>query len=468
MKAVDNRVNLISFGSEAETTSVYNALIQLGNRISPVNSQQWIGNRIANASGTSVLVLPTACLSDENLHEKILFKVSTSRYLAVFSYPITSEIQRVLEACQECCSWPCGQDELALRIQRMSPAPNTKDSEIPTSDKFDSGQWIELNLVGSSPVFRKALTFIKNCANCDAPVLIEGETGSGKEMVARATHYLSARRDYPFIPVNCGAIPDNLIENELFGHEKGAYTDAKQCQSGLIAEANDGTLFLDEIETLSIKGQVALLRFIEDQKIKPLGGKAYRKVNVRIISASNAPISELVKQGLFRQDLLFRLNLLQLRLPPLRERIPDIQCLAEYFMQKFRKQYQTPHKKLCPDTVEWMNHYQWPGNVRELENFIQRKFLLDVEPDFEEIENNQQSTERRKFIDRRVIFDLSLSFTAAKHSTITRFEQGYLAYLMERTSGNVSQAANMAQKERRALGKLLKKNNIDPAQYRAN
>ncbi|NOY71661.1 MAG: sigma-54 factor interaction domain-containing protein, partial [Gammaproteobacteria bacterium] len=140
----------------------------------------------------------------------------------------------------------------------------------------DFERWAKLNLIGSSPVFRKTLTLINNASSCDAPVLLEGETGTGKDMTARAIHYLGARRDHPFIPLNCGAIPDNLIENELFGHEKGAYTDAKQWQSGLIDQADGGTLFLDEIEALSLKGQVTLLRFIEDQKIKPLGGRVYK------------------------------------------------------------------------------------------------------------------------------------------------------------------------------------------------
>ncbi len=201
---------------------------------------------------------------------------------------------------------------------------------------METTAWKNLNLIGHSSIFLDTLLFINKASDCDAPVLIEGETGCGKEVAARAIHYLGCRKDFPFIPMNCGAIPDQLIENELFGHEKGAYTDAKQSQAGLTEQADGGTLFLDEIEALSTKGQVTLLRFIEDNVIRPLGATKSRKVNVRIIAASNVCLSELVAKGLFRQDLLFRLNLLHLNLPPLRNRKGDIQSLAEHFMQKYR------------------------------------------------------------------------------------------------------------------------------------
>ncbi|MDD5267133.1 MAG: sigma-54 dependent transcriptional regulator [Methylococcales bacterium] len=340
-------------------------------------------------------------------------------------------------------------------------------------NKFDmeTVAWKNLNLIGQSPIFLDTLSFIKKASNCNAPVLIEGETGCGKEVTARAIHYLGCRKDFPFIPMNCGAIPDQLIENELFGHEKGAYTDAKQSQAGLTELADGGTLFLDEIEALSIKGQVTLLRFIEDNVIKPLGAIKSRKVNVRIIAASNLCLSELVAQGLFRQDLLFRLNLLHLNLPPLRKRKPDIQPLAEHFMQKYRLQYQQPDKWFHPDAVAWMDDYHWPGNVRELENFVHRSFLLSEHPEITQtliIQQNAQSSSRRKLFERRLDFKFDVSFNEAKNRVIDHFEQCYLTRLISSSKGNVTQAADTAQKERRALGKLLKKHAINPVQYRGN
>jgi DNA-binding NtrC family response regulator len=333
--------------------------------------------------------------------------------------------------------------------------------------------WKNLNLIGQSSIFIDTLSFIKKTSDCNVPVLIEGETGCGKEVAARAIHYLGCRKDFPFVPMNCGAIPDQLIENELFGHEKGAYTDAKQSQVGLTEQADGGTLFLDEIEALSPKGQVALLRFIEDNMIRPLGATKSRKVNVRIIAASNVCLSELVAKGLFRQDLLFRLNLLHLNLPPLRKRKTDIQPLAEHFMQKYRCQYQQPEKKFHPNTVAWMNNYYWPGNVRELENFVHRSFLLSqdvtiIQADIYNDEDAQSYSRRRKLFERRQSFKFDASFNEAKNHAIAHFEQNYLTWLISSFKGNVTQAADIAQKERRSLGKLLKKHAINPNQYRSN
>lgn len=338
-------------------------------------------------------------------------------------------------------------------------------------NKCDFGKWTKLNLIGNSPIFLKSLAFIERCADHDVSVLIEGETGTGKELAARAIHYLSARRDYPFVPINCGAIPDNLIENELFGHVKGAFTDAKQTQSGLIANADGGTLFLDEIEALSVKGQVTLLRFIEEKKFKPLGAKAYQNADIRIIAASNAPLADLVKKGQFRQDLWYRLMLLQLRLPPLRERGTDIQRLGEHFMRRFRNQYHQPHRQLHQRTQKWMSIHPWPGNVRELEHFIHRQFLLTEEPWLCEENSETQLAESTNLPDRQadITLDLSflnLSFNEAKNSILSQFEQRYLIELITQAKGNVTQAAQMAQKERSALGKLLRKYHIDPARYR--
>jgi DNA-binding NtrC family response regulator len=331
--------------------------------------------------------------------------------------------------------------------------------------------WKNLNLIGQSSIFLDTLSFIKKASNCNAPVLIEGETGCGKEVAARAIHYLGCRKDYPFIPMNCGAIPDQLIENELFGHEKGAYTDAKQSQTGLTEQADGGTLFLDEIEALSSKGQVTLLRFIEDNVIKPLGAIKSRKVNVRIIAASNVCLSELVTQGLFRQDLLFRLNLLHLDLPPLRKRKIDIPPLAEHFMQKYRCQYQQPDKRFHPEAVAWMDAHHWPGNVRELENFVHRSFLLSEDTEIVQAgiqHDNTQSGSRRKLFERRQTFQFDTSFNEAKNHVINQFEQSYLTWLISHSKGVVTLAADTAQKERRALGKLLKKHDINPVQFRDN
>jgi DNA-binding NtrC family response regulator len=323
-------------------------------------------------------------------------------------------------------------------------------------------EFINLNMVGNSIVFQDVIGLIKKIANCDAPVLIEGETGTGKEVVARAIHYLSARRQHPFIPVNCGAIPDNLIENELFGHEKGAYTDAKKEQSGLVDQADYGTLFLDEVEALSAKGQVVLLRFFQDQQYTPLGSNRQKQAHVRIVAASNASLSKLVEQGLFRQDLLFRINIIPVLLPPLRERAEDIKLLAIHFLDRYQAQYKQQGKFFDSDTLSWMESYHWPGNVRELENIIHRALLLSEGPAIEiradpvwhadEFNNTKEGMPNST---------LAKGFNELKAQAIAEFEQRYLCGLIEQSGGNVTQAAKFAGKERRALGKLLKKYGID-------
>jgi DNA-binding NtrC family response regulator len=400
---------------------------------------------------------------------KAILATPLSRYLVIAPSPLTDDLSPILSVCDDYCRWPCDPPEFAFRLRRLS-ARHGKPPEAGQS-ALQTMVWKNLNLIGHSAIFHEALALITKASGCDAPVLIEGETGCGKEVAARAIHYLGCRKDFPFIPMNCGAIPDPLIENELFGHEKGAYTDATHSQAGLTAQAEGGTLFLDEIEALSTKGQVALLRFIEDHVVKPLGATKSRKVDVRIIAASNVCLSGLVAQGLFRQDLLFRLNLLQLNLPPLRRRKTDIPPLAEHFMQKYRCQYQQPDKRLHPNVLAWMADYNWPGNVRELENYVHRSFLLSQEAEIIPTaihHDDAPSGSRRKLLDRRQNFAIDASYQEAKNQAIDHFEQHYLTWLLSNTQGNVTQAADRAQKERSALGKLLKKHAINPGRFRGN
>ncbi len=320
---------------------------------------------------------------------------------------------------------------------------------------------IDLNMVGRSPAFLSVLNQIKKIAFCDAPVLIEGETGTGKELAARALHYIGSGRDYPFVPVNCGAIPDTLVESELFGHEKGSFTDAKKSHHGLIPQAEKGTLFLDEVEVFSKKGQVAMLRFLDDGCFRSVGSGELRQARVRVIAASNARLSDMVDQGGFRKDLFYRLNIIKIEMPPLCSRSGDIEVLAEYFLDKYRKQYKHFRKYLHPTAKEWMNRYCWPGNIRELENMLHREFLLS-EGDcikFGQVSNRQQERRKRIF-DRRMNPIMDFSFRDAKKVVIDDFEKKYLSRLLKAFDGNITLAAKHAGKERRALGKLIKKHNM--------
>ncbi len=321
-------------------------------------------------------------------------------------------------------------------------------------------------LIGESGAFQDMLTAIGKIAGYDATVLITGETGSGKELAARAVHYQGKRSDKPFIPVNCGALPDHLIENELFGHSRGAYTDARDSQTGLIAQAEGGTLFLDEVDALSPKAQVSLLRFLQDGSYRPLGGSRLESADVRILAASNVDLQALVEQDKFRADLHYRLNVMELVVPPLRARGDDAILLARHFIAEAACRYNMTRLDLHPDTLPWLLGQPWPGNVRELQNRIQREFLMCDGPNIL-IRQVVPESERRTKRDRRRLQTNTLNFNEAKQLTLEAFERNHLIRLMRESAGNVSQAARLAGKERRALGKLLKKYCIEPGYFRS-
>jgi len=316
-------------------------------------------------------------------------------------------------------------------------------------------------MIGNSSAFLTLLQKIAKIAHTDACILIEGETGVGKELTARAIHYQSARRSKPFVSLNCGAIPETLIESELFGHAKGAFTDAKTTRSGVISQADGGTLFLDEIDSLPCKGQVALLRFLQDRRYRPVGENIEQVSNSRVIVATNQPLQELVEHRAFRNDLMYRLNVLRLQIPPLRDRKSDIVMLARHFLKVYCECYHIPQKTLHSSSWVWMMGYSWPGNVRELESLIHRNVLLSEDQEIIVDECLPLPASEPTISS----MDDCLNFRDAKAHAIAEFEREYLQNLLKKTHGNVSAAARLACKERRTLGKLLKKYGIDKEIY---
>jgi two-component system response regulator GlrR len=313
-------------------------------------------------------------------------------------------------------------------------------------------------LIGSSPEIQAVVRQIEKIGGSDASVLLQGETGSGKELAARAIHGCSPRAAGPFVAVNCGAVPDGLIETELFGHGKGAFTDAKEARPGVIAQAERGTLFLDETDTLSPRAQVALLRFLQDLRYRPVGTCTEIACDVRIIAASNQDLQALADDGRFRRDLLYRLNIFELWIPPLRSRPSDVEPLARHFIRSFSRTYGIAPKRLHPATLEWLRRHDWPGNVRELENWVHRELLL---ADGGEIRPGDRRASGTSGEPRKISSDLR----TAKAQALAEFESGYLAAVLAEAHGNVTVAARLAGKERRAFGKLLKKYGIDKNHY---
>ena len=348
---------------------------------------------------------------------------------------------------------------------RMASPPNGVDG-VDGVDGMVQGE-----IVGESAVFLLTLAQIRRVAGSEAPVLIEGETGTGKELAARAVHYWGVRHTGPFVPVNCGALPDHLLEAELFGHERGAFTDAKLARRGLLAEAHGGTLFLDEVDALSAKAQVTLLRFLQDQRYRPLGSSRELHSNVRVVAATNQPLADALALGRFRADLMYRLKILHLVLPPLRTRYGDAERLARHFVAQLAAKYQLPPKTFDAPTLAWIHAAHWPGNVRELENWVHRELLMADGPTIRAApgEARHEPAQNPADVPAHVAapsggaatLTLINNFQRAKAEAVRRFEREYVLMVMRQTLGNVTRAAHLAGKERRAFGKLLKKHGID-------
>jgi two-component system response regulator GlrR len=315
-------------------------------------------------------------------------------------------------------------------------------------------------LIGESPQIGAVVRQIEKMARSHAVILIQGETGSGKELAARAIHCASSRAAGPFVAINCGAVPDGLIETELFGHGKGAFTDAREARPGVIAQARSGTLFLDETDALSAKAQVTLLRFLQDLRYRPIGTAQEIAADVRVIAASNQNLQTLVADGRFRPDLLYRLNIFELWIPPLRRRPEDIELLAKHFIDTFSGKYGIHAKRLHPATLDWLRQHDWPGNVRELENWVHRELLL---AEGDEIRGDAETNQAAVNAEAPPSPDLR----TAKARAIAEFESSYVSGVLARAHGNVTAAARMAGKERRAFGKLLKKYGIDKSRYQS-
>ncbi|MCU7835748.1 MAG: sigma-54 dependent transcriptional regulator [gamma proteobacterium symbiont of Taylorina sp.] len=263
--------------------------------------------------------------------------------------------------------------KLVQKSQNEAEIETDKEQAISTakpSDKIEEAT----RLLGNSTAMQQTNQLINKLSKSQAPVFISGESGTGKELAAKQIHYLSSRSDAPFVPVNCGAIPGELMESEFFGHTKGSFTGANKDKKGLFQTAHDGTLFLDEVADLPLSMQVKLLRAIQEKAIRPVGSPHEEKINVRIISATHKNLKQLVSDGDFRQDLYYRINVIELEMPPLRDRIDDIAPLAEFFLARFSDTKITYH--LSKDAINTLNHYSFPGNVRELENILERAVAL--------------------------------------------------------------------------------------------
>jgi two-component system, NtrC family, response regulator GlrR len=332
---------------------------------------------------------------------------------------------------------------------------NSYDAEVST--QYFSQALGREQMIGAAPTFLEAVRRIRLLAACDVGIMISGETGTGKELAARAIHYLSARTSGPFVPVNCGAIPLDLVENELFGHERGAFTGALGHKTGLIREADRGTIFLDEVDSLPLLAQVKLLRFLESKEYRALGSSKSLTADVRIIAASNANLDEALRTGRLRQDLYHRLNVVPLVLPPLGDRPGDILLLAQHFLRRYTSEFNKQSMSFSPETMRDLCLYHWPGNVRELQHVVERAVLLC---------DGRIIDSRHLLLGDAQETAIQGSFQELKAQVVSQFEQSYIRSLLSAYRGNITRAAKAAKKECRTFRALIRKHKIDVQRFK--
>jgi len=336
----------------------------------------------------------------------------------------------------------------ALDYQRLKTENVLLQKQLKTKYKFK-------NLIGDSEVMQRSFQFIEKIAATNSTVMICGESGTGKELVARAIHYNSDRKNEPMVPVNCGAIPEDLLESELFGYEKGAFTGALKTRIGRFELANGGTVFLDEIGDMSPALQVKILRVLQEHEFERLGGVKSIKVDIRVIAATHRDLEKAVKQGTFREDLYYRLNVIPFILPPLRERGSDIPLLANHFIGKFNIEKKQNINGISPEALKCLTRYHWPGNVRELENLMERLVILKGKGviEQEDLPEKLLGAEWSNAVPSMDIPDSGISFNTA----VSEFERELILRALKKTNWIKNRAAKLLQLKRTTLVEKMKK-----------
>lgn len=380
-----------------------------------------------------------------------------------------SEIREAVKAVKagavDYITYPLDPEEIWLVVNAFKEA-NAKNNELTyLRNRFWKTEWLDV-IHTHNPVMINIFETIQSVATTIANILLLGETGTGKGLLARLIHIHSNRNDKPFLSVHCGAIPDTLLESELFGHEKGAFTGAEKKKAGKFEIADGGTIFLDEIGTISSSAQIKLLQVLQDKTFSRLGGEDLVKSDVRIIAATNADLKELAAQGKFRKDLYYRLNVFPIVIPPLRQRPEDIPHMLEVFLKKLNQQYGKNIQKIQNDVIEALKRYMWPGNIRELENVIERAYILEktntlsprsfpleiISPDFTSAFLHESSP---------------LSLNEARRLALEDFEQMYVKNLIARNKGKINLSAKEAKITSRQLNRLMSRYRIDKSNYRS-
>jgi two-component system, NtrC family, response regulator GlrR len=371
----------------------------------------------------------------------------------VNSVPAESILHLLDQGFSDFVVMPFRREDILPRAVRLVQRASSQNTSGILTVKFGLNQ-----IVGKNVSISTLLHKISVVAKCDATVLIYGETGTGKELCARSVHYLSPRANKAFVPVNCGAIPTELFENEFFGHERGAYTNAMTAEFGLIHEAEGGTIFLDEVDSMPPQAQVKLLRFLQEKEYRAVGSRRTRPADVRVIAALNVDLDEALSSRRLRKDLFYRLNVVSFKLPPLRERSDDIPSLAAHFLEKYSTEFNKHSFTLSQEAIAALMAYEWPGNIRELEHVIQRAVAL----------SDGGVIGKSDLCMPQVEAVAADSFNATKAAVIANFERAYILRLLRTYQGNITRAAQAASKHRRAFWQLIRKYHIDVREFKTD
>jgi DNA-binding NtrC family response regulator len=322
------------------------------------------------------------------------------------------------------------------------------------------------DFIGSGPAMQKVFTRIDQVAATDVDVLILGETGTGKELVARSIHDRSHRANEAFVAVDCGAIPENLLESEFFGHERGAFTGADSRRIGLLEHANGGTFFLDEVGELPLLLQAKLLRSLQERKLRRVGGRDEIAIDIRVIAATARHLEQMIREKTFREDLFYRINVVRIDLPPLRERGDDLGLLIEYFAQRYSREMGKAVVGITPEAYQVLSHYRWPGNVRELQNVIRRGIALTSGSLISLDDLPDEIVASAGLMETASTEGTATGFFAERERFVQKFERDYLRNLLQNHQGNVKSAAIEAGLPRGTLYRLMKNHGIDGDEFR--
>jgi DNA-binding NtrC family response regulator len=434
---------LIVDDEESVRESLYNWFIEDGHQVGTAKDSYEALEQMEKQSWDIVLLDIKMPGMDGLELQKRLNEINKSIVIIIMTAyaSVETAVQALKEGAYDYVVKPFSPDDLSRLIRNAARQIELRSENIQLRQKIQQLARME-DIIGESAQMKRVLELVQTVANSDSTVVIRGESGTGKEIIARAIHSHSNRRYFPIVPVNCGAFAETLLESELFGHEKGAFTGAQSRRKGKFEMADRGTLFLDEIGNISEKMQIELLRVLESKQFTRVGGNQTINVDIRLICATNKNLEKALEDGTFREDLYYRINVFTIFIPPLRERRSDIPMLAQHFVNKYAASMNKPISDIAPDAMDLLIRHDWPGNVRELVNAIERAMVVGKPPVIKPED---------------LPFQIAVKVEGVKNDSLASAEQKHISYVLTKANWNISRAAQMLEIDRVTLYNKIKK-----------